>query len=102
MAADNIVLHQKQGVPKGVRRCQFCAGVLKILRNIHDDMGSSSTMRIERPVSEPFMRPPFFHRSHPQNRARDAAIAADLSDKLMSMEDVIRGYERARQQAEVA
>jgi len=46
------------------------------------------------------MRPPFFHRSHPQSRARDPAIAADLSDKLMSMEDVIRGYER--QQAEVA
>jgi hypothetical protein len=37
--------------------------------------------------------PPFFHRSHPQNRARDPTIAADLSDKLMSMEDVIRGYE---------
>ena len=35
----SVVLHQKQGVPKGVRRCQFCARVLKGLRNIHDDKG---------------------------------------------------------------
>src|SRR6185295_6986141 len=35
----SVVLHQKHGVPLGVRRCQFCARVLKGLRNIHDDRG---------------------------------------------------------------
>jgi hypothetical protein len=31
--------NQKQSVPKGVRRRQFCARPLKGLRNVHDDKG---------------------------------------------------------------
>ena len=35
----SVVLHEKQGVPKGICRCHFCAQLFEGLRNSHGDKG---------------------------------------------------------------